>query len=98
MNDDIVHELFYICFRHITNIDISHIVIRQMQDVHGKDRCDMVYQQMDALNMTFGDGQFSVVLDKGTLDALMPDDSEDVRRKIDKFFNVCKSHTILFFS
>jgi len=69
-----------------------------MQDVHGKDRCDMVYQQMDALNMTFGDGQFSVVLDKGTLDALMPDDSEDVRRKIDKFFNVCKSHTILFFS
>jgi len=69
-----------------------------MQDVHGKDRCDMVYQQMDALNMTFDDCQFSVVLDKGTLDALMPDDSEDVRRKIDKFFNVCKPHTILFFS
>jgi len=67
-----------------------------MQDVHGKDRCDMVYQQMDALNMTFGDGQFSVVLDKGTLDALMPDDSEDVRRKIDKLFNVCKPHTIIF--
>lgn len=58
----------------------------------------MVYQQMDALNMTFGDSQFSVVLDKGTLDALMPDDSEDVRIKIDKLFNVCKPHTILFFS
>jgi len=69
-----------------------------MQDVHGKDRSDMVYQQMDALNMTFGDCQFSVVLDKGMLDALMPDDSEDVRRKIDKFFNVCKPHTLLFFS
>ncbi|XP_033608724.1 eEF1A lysine and N-terminal methyltransferase homolog isoform X3 [Cryptotermes secundus] len=71
----------------ITNIDISHVVIRQMQDAHGKDRPNMVYQQMDALNMTFSDCQFSVVLDKGTLDALMPDDSEDVRRKTDKFFN-----------
>ncbi|XP_021914194.1 methyltransferase-like protein 13 isoform X2 [Zootermopsis nevadensis] len=58
-----------------------------MQDAHGKDRINMVYQQMDALNMTFNDCQFSVVLDKGTLDALMPDDSEDVRRKIDKLFN-----------
>lgn len=67
-----------------------------MQDAHGKDRPDMVYQQMDALNMTFGDCQFSVVLDKGTLDALMPDDSEDIRRKTDKLFNVCKTHFIYF--
>jgi hypothetical protein len=67
-----------------------------MQDALGKDRPGMVYQQMDALKMTFGDCQFSVVLDKGTLDALMPDDSEDVRRKTDKLFNVCKTHFIYF--
>jgi hypothetical protein len=67
-----------------------------MQDAHGKDRPDMVYQQMDALNMTVGDGQFRVVLDKGTLDALMPDDSEDVRRKTDKLFNVCKTYFVYF--
>lgn len=67
-----------------------------MQDAHGKDRPNMVYQQMDVLNMTFSDCQFSVVLDKGTLDALMPDDTEDVRRKTDKFFNVCKTHFIYF--
>jgi hypothetical protein len=67
-----------------------------MQDLHGKDRSDMVYQQMDAMNMTFGNCQFSVVLDKGTLDALMPDDSEDVRRKIDKFFNVCRPKLYCF--
>jgi hypothetical protein len=56
----------------------------------------MIFQQMDALNMTFCDGQFSVVLDKGTLDALMPDDSQDVRRRIDKLFNVCKTHFVYF--
>ncbi|GFG39691.1 hypothetical protein Cfor_05238 [Coptotermes formosanus] len=86
-NSTLSADLYDVGYRHITNIDISHIVIKQMQDIHGKDRCDMVYQQMDALNMTFGDCQFSVVLDKGTLDALMPDDSEDVRRKIDKLFH-----------
>lgn len=32
----------------------------------------MTYEVMDALNMTFQDDSFSVVLDKGTLDALMP--------------------------
>jgi hypothetical protein len=67
-----------------------------MQDAHGKDRPGMVYQQMDDLNMTFHDCQFSVVLDKGNLDALMPDDSEDIRRKTDKLFNVCKTHFVYF--
>ncbi|XP_069674155.1 eEF1A lysine and N-terminal methyltransferase homolog isoform X1 [Periplaneta americana] len=85
-NSTLSADLYDVGYRHITNIDISHIVIRQMQDAHGKDRPDMVYQQMDALNMTFNDCKFSVVLDKGTLDALMPDDSEDVKNRIDKLF------------
>ncbi|KAJ9601480.1 hypothetical protein L9F63_000363 [Diploptera punctata] len=86
-NSTLSADLYDVGYRQITNIDISHVVIRQMQDTHGKERPDMVYQQMDALSMTFGDCQFSVVLDKGTLDALMPDDSEDVRGRIDKLFN-----------
>lgn len=59
-----------------------------MQDGHGSSRPDMKYVQMDATEMSFEDGQFSVVLDKGTLDALMPDDSREVDEKIRKLFDV----------
>ncbi|PSN48593.1 hypothetical protein C0J52_14657 [Blattella germanica] len=87
-NSTLSADMYDVGYRHITNIDVSNIVIRQMQEIHGKERPDMVYQQMDALNMSFSECQFSVVLDKGTLDALMPNDSEEVRRRIDKLFNV----------
>lgn len=41
---------------------------------------------MDALNTTFENDEFNVVLDKGTLDALMPDDLEETNIRIDKYF------------
>lgn len=41
---------------------------------------------MDALNMNFENDSFNIVLDKGTLDALMPDDSEETNKRIDKYF------------
>jgi len=65
-----IHNITW-CFRQISNIDVSSVVIRQMQQLH-KERSSMSYQVMDALNMTYPEGKFSVVLDKGTLDALMP--------------------------
>ena len=34
--------------------------------------------------MTFGDGEFSVCLDKGTLDAIFSDDSPEVHVQVDK--------------
>ncbi|KAJ8300922.1 hypothetical protein KUTeg_022441 [Tegillarca granosa] len=41
--------------------------------------------------MDFQDGEFGVVLDKGTLDALMTDDSEAVVKDIDKMFGeICR--------
>lgn len=45
---------------------------------------------MDALNTTFSNEEFNVVLDKGTLDALMPDDSEETKQTIDKYFSEIK--------
>ncbi|XP_049834606.1 eEF1A lysine and N-terminal methyltransferase homolog [Schistocerca gregaria] len=86
-NSSLSADLYDVGYRHLTNIDISYVVIRQMIETHGKDRPDMVYQQMDALHMTFDDNEFSVVLDKGTLDALMPDNSEEVQKRIDKLFS-----------
>ncbi|XP_063234249.1 eEF1A lysine and N-terminal methyltransferase homolog isoform X2 [Bacillus rossius redtenbacheri] len=81
-------DLYDVGYRNITNIDISHVVVRQMRESQGKDRPDMAYLQMDALDMTFPDGRFSAVLDKGTLDALMPDDSGEAVARVDKLFLV----------
>lgn len=56
-----------------------------MKAKEGKNRPGMVFLEMDALNMSF-DKCFSVVLDKGTLDALMPLDSEDDHIRAEKLF------------
>lgn len=77
-------------FRKITNIDISPIVIRQMLSQNEKDRPNLKYLQMDALNTTFDNEQFNVVLDKGTLDALMPNDNPDTVTTITKYFEEIK--------
>lgn len=57
-----------------------------MTNLNEKLRPSMQFIQMDALNMTFEDKKFSIVLDKGTLDALMPDNDSGTIEKIDKFF------------
>lgn len=46
----------------------------------------MKFLCMDAMNTSFPDEEFNVVLDKGTLDALMPDDAEETQQRIDKYF------------
>lgn len=76
-----------IVFRKITNIDISSIVIKQMLSQKDKERPGLKYIQMDALNTSFEDEQFSVIVDKGTLDALMPDDTKETIKKIDQYFS-----------
>lgn len=72
-------DLYDVGCRQITNIDISQLVINQMNDLN-KERPDMTYIQMDATQMSFDADRFSVVLDKGTLDALMTDDTEQTKQ------------------
>nr|CAD7409038.1 unnamed protein product [Timema cristinae] len=86
-NSSLSADLFDVGYRNITNIDISPVVVRQMTELHLKTRPTMVFQQMDALDMSFPNEQFSVVLDKGTLDALMSDTSPETDRKINKLFS-----------
>ena len=64
---------------------MSDVVIRQMRD-QNKGRPDLVFEKMDALNMSYSDAAYGVVLDKGTLDALFTEDSPDVVEKIYKMF------------
>lgn len=70
----------------IVNIDISDAVIRQMQERSGSKRPKMSYLLMDMLQMDFPDAHFQVVLDKGTLDAILTDEEETTLAKVDKMF------------
>ncbi|KAK4879959.1 hypothetical protein RN001_008105 [Aquatica leii] len=85
-NSTLSSDLYNIGYNKITNIDISEVVIRQMLNLHQILRPDLKYIQMDVFNMTFTDESFSVVLDKGTLDALMPDDKPETLDKILTYF------------
>lgn len=53
-------------FNSITNIDISEVVIEQMKRAHK----NCVWRTMDATAMDFNSEEFSVILDKGTLESL----------------------------
>ncbi|KFV97106.1 Methyltransferase-like 13 [Eurypyga helias] len=70
----------------IVNIDVSDAVIRQMQERSGSKRPKMSYLLMDMLQMDFPDTHFQVVLDKGTLDAILTDEEEATLAKVDKMF------------
>lgn len=61
-----------------------------MKSVNNKDRPDLIFIQMDALNMTFENEEFSVVIDKGTLDALMPNNDDNTVDNIRKYFSEIK--------
>lgn len=70
----------------IVNIDISDAVIRQMRERSASTRPKMSYLLMDMLQMDFPDGHFQVVLDKGTLDALLTDEEQATLAKVDQMF------------
>ena len=72
--------MYDVGLQNITNIDLSGTVIQKMS-VKNKNR-KMKYFQMDAMKMDFENESFDVILDKGTLDALMSDNSEKVYLKL----------------
>lgn len=59
-----------------------------MCDINNSTRPNLIYEHMDATKMTYPDEKFSVIVDKGTLDALMPDAKETTISTIDKYFKV----------
>ncbi|CAK1603562.1 unnamed protein product [Parnassius mnemosyne] len=84
-NSSLSADLYDIGFSNITNIDVSEVVIKQMKAAN-LERTNMKFLLMDALNMTFANDEFNVVLDKGTLDALMPDESKETIERVDQYF------------
>lgn len=86
-NSRLSMDLYDVGCRQITNIDISQLVINQMNESNKTERPDMTYIQMDATNMSFENDHFSVVLDKGTLDALMTDDTKEVSELAERYLS-----------
>ena len=86
-NSSLSSDLYDVGYRAVTSVDISDIAIRQMREKN-VGRPELVFEKMDLMNLTYQDAAYSVVLDKGTLDALMTDDSQEVVAKIDTMFSV----------
>ena len=62
-------------FHNITSIDISNVVVKQMQDKYKEKYSTLKYLQMDCRQMAFEQGSFDDVIDKGTLDSILCGDS-----------------------
>ncbi|XP_019628085.1 PREDICTED: endothelin-converting enzyme 2-like [Branchiostoma belcheri] len=69
-NSPLSADMYRDGFHHITNMDYSSTCIRHMRHKHA-DMAAMTWLEMDARQLTFPDGAFDVVLEKGTLDAFM---------------------------
>lgn len=86
-NSKLSADLYDVGYKQMTNIDISPVVIKQMQDLHRIDRPELIFTQMDATALTYADQSFSAAIDKGTLDALMPDDAAETVATVEKYWD-----------
>mmetsp|Transcript_1809 Transcript_1809/g.3905 ORF Transcript_1809/g.3905 Transcript_1809/m.3905 type:complete len:212 (+) Transcript_1809:50-685(+) len=70
-NSRLSEEMYEDGFQNITNIDISSVVTKAMQEKY-RDKPGMTYRQMDARALDgVTEGSFNIVLDKATLDSIL---------------------------
>lgn len=86
-NSTISADLYKVGYRFMTNVDNSEIVIKQMRERYGSECPDMKWLQMDLTASTFENEEFTCILDKATLDAIMTDGSPEVVAVINKYFD-----------
>ncbi|EAR90517.1 methyltransferase domain protein (macronuclear) [Tetrahymena thermophila SB210] len=72
-------------FKNIVNCDFSEDVIKEMSARSAKIRPEMKYEVVDIFNMTYAPNSFDIVMDKGLLDAVYPEETEENTTKINKF-------------
>ncbi|XP_063702286.1 eEF1A lysine and N-terminal methyltransferase homolog [Culicoides brevitarsis] len=86
-NSKLSADLYDVGIKKIVNVDISATVINQMLKAN-RSRSEMQWLQGDVTQMKeFNEETFSVVLDKGTLDALMTDDSAEVLNRVSAYLS-----------
>lgn len=77
--------MYDVGYTNIINIDISEVVIEQMKRTY-RERESCKWLTMDATSMNFENESQSVVLDKGTLDAMMSEESTSGHEMVQKYF------------
>ena len=90
-------------FQNIINIDISHIVVKNMEEKY-KSKClnmQCIYNfildlQMDVLDMKFKNSEFDIVIDKGTLDSIFCGDNSapNVEKMLNEIYRVLSPNGI----
>ncbi|KAM7055274.1 eEF1A lysine and N-terminal methyltransferase isoform 2-T2 [Molossus nigricans] len=83
-NSELSEQLYDVGYQDIMNIDISEVVIKQMKERNANRRPQMSFLKMDMTQMEFPDASFQVVLDKGTLDAVLTDEEERTLQQVDR--------------
>lgn len=83
-NSELSEQLYDVGYQDIVNIDISEVVIKQMKERNASRRPQMSFLKMDMTQMEFADASFQVVLDKGTLDAVLTDEEEKTLQQVDR--------------
>ncbi|XP_047560683.1 eEF1A lysine and N-terminal methyltransferase isoform X2 [Lutra lutra] len=83
-NSELSEQLYDVGYLDIVNIDISEVVIKQMKERNASRRPQMSFLKMDMTQMEFPDASFQVVLDKGTLDAVLTDEEEKTLHQVDR--------------
>ena len=71
-NAEFSEDLYDAGYHNIVNVDISSVVIEQMNERNNEKRPGMVYQVMDICDMReFESNSFDMAIDKSTIDALL---------------------------
>jgi len=83
-NSTLSADMWNVGYRSMVSVDISEVVIRQMQQKFGP--LGMTFTQMDLLKLEYPDKAFTCVLDKGTLDALYTHDDEPTAQMVEEMF------------
>ncbi|CAM9386929.1 unnamed protein product, partial [Choristocarpus tenellus] len=68
-NSEMSVDMYDDGFENIVNVDISRVVILQMEDLY--EEYNMTWKAMNLKQTNFPDEKFDVALDKGCLDAIL---------------------------
>lgn len=74
-NSSLSADMYNDGFQNIINVDYSEVCIHNMQEKH-KNLSGMLWKIMDIRDLKFNGHEFDIILEKGTLDALLVDEHD----------------------